>query len=84
MPFRRAEESIKETGFSDGGFITIHCMDAAAADLSRATAIFLYLLPEGILVMRDKLLEALRRGARIVSYGRSSPIILHYIYSIFD
>ena len=38
-------------------------------DLSPATAIFVYLVPEGMRAMRPVLLEALQRGVRIVTYG---------------
>jgi hypothetical protein len=38
-------------------------------DFSSATAIFVYLVPEGIAAIRNSLIAALERGARIVTYG---------------
>ena len=38
-------------------------------DFSDATIIYIYLVPEGIMAIRDKLIEAINRGVRIVSYG---------------
>ncbi|KAJ1443331.1 hypothetical protein B484DRAFT_441709 [Ochromonadaceae sp. CCMP2298] len=42
-------------------------------DLSPATAMFIYLVPEGIKMLRGALLEALERGVRIVTYVFSIP-----------
>lgn len=39
-------------------------------DISSATVIFVYLVPEGIRKMKNTLLEALSRGVRIVTYGK--------------
>lgn len=44
--------------------------DAAQHDFSDATAVFVYLLPEGLRVLLPRLTEALQRGARVVSYGK--------------
>lgn len=38
-------------------------------DFSEATALFIYLVPEGILKLKDALIAALGRGVRIVTYG---------------
>ena len=39
-------------------------------DISPASAIFVYLVPEGMRAMRDRLLEAMdQRGVRVVTYG---------------
>jgi hypothetical protein len=38
-------------------------------DFSEATCIFVYLVPEGMAMLRNSFLEALGRGVRIVSYG---------------
>jgi hypothetical protein len=38
-------------------------------DFSNATAIFIYLVPEGIAAIRESLLSAIERGVRIVTYG---------------
>lgn len=51
--------------------ITILHDNVLNVDIGSATAIFVYLVPEGMLAMRSALLEALDRGARIVAYGGS-------------
>jgi hypothetical protein len=38
-------------------------------DFSEASCIFVYLVPEGMAMLRNSFLEALDRGVRIVSYG---------------
>jgi hypothetical protein len=45
------------------------CMDATKADLSEATVVTLYLLPESNDLLRPLLERALRPGARVVSHG---------------
>eukprot|EP01032_Pedospumella_encystans_P015222 gene15222-17428_t len=42
-------------------------------DFSDATCIFVYLVPEGMKLLQPSLLEALRRGVRIVTYVFSIP-----------
>lgn len=38
-------------------------------DFSEATCIFIYLVPEGMKLLQPLLVDALRRGVRIVTYG---------------
>jgi SAM-dependent methyltransferase len=45
------------------------CMDATQADLSEATVVTLYLLPESNDLLRPMLERELRPGARVVSHG---------------
>ncbi len=45
------------------------CMDATKADLSEATVVTLYLLPESNDLLRSLLERDLRPGARVVSHG---------------
>ncbi len=40
-------------------------------DFTDGTVLFVYLVPEGILKLKDSLLAALARGVRIVTYGES-------------
>ncbi|TYZ67518.1 hypothetical protein PybrP1_004644 [[Pythium] brassicae (nom. inval.)] len=47
--------------------------DALQADLSHATALFLYLVPQGIKLLLPKLEEARRARVRIVTYVFSIP-----------
>jgi hypothetical protein len=42
-------------------------------EFSEATVLFIYLVPEGILKLKDMLLQALDRGVRIVTYVFSIP-----------
>lgn len=51
-------------------------MNVIDADCSSATALFVYLVPEGIVAIRNKLLDALQRGARVVTYGIATMLIL--------
>lgn len=67
----RANLGIIEAGVVDR--VSILHLDATVADISDATAIFIYLVPEGIKAMLPKLLEALANGTRIVSYVFSLP-----------
>jgi len=46
-------------------------------NIDKATAIFIYLVPEGMRAMQPVLVAAIARGARVVSYGNS-----HYKYFI--
>lgn len=39
-------------------------------DLTSGTAFFIYLVPEGLQALKDALVQALRRNARIVTYGK--------------
>lgn len=53
--------------------------DAVEHDISDATAIFVYLVPAGLLLLLPRLTEALGRGARVVSYGdATSPPSTHH------
>jgi len=52
-------------------------------DFSDATCVFVYLVPEGMKLLQPALVEALRRGVRIVTYGkccRSSCAVPFYTY----
>lgn len=42
-------------------------------DISNATVLFIYLVPEGILKLKDTLISALMRGSRIATYVFSVP-----------
>jgi hypothetical protein len=46
-------------------------------DITPATVIFVYLVPEGLKKMRDALINAIQRGVRIVSYGKIT--ILYFL-----
>ena len=50
--------------------VTIIHDNVLHVDIKEATAIFVYLVPEGMVAMRPALIEALNRGVRIVTYGK--------------
>lgn len=58
---------------ADHESITIMHANALTVDLSNATAIFVYLVPEGLKCSATKLHDLLRRGGRIASYMFSVP-----------
>ena len=65
---RRAEEAA-------GGYDNVVIMhaDVLDVDLADATAVFVYLVPEGLKLCEEKLLGVLRRGGRVASYMFSLP-----------
>ena len=65
----RAQRAAAEAG------VPAHVLlgDAAEHDFSDATAVFVYLVPGGLRLLLPRLIEALNRGARIVSYGMHPP-----------
>ncbi|GLD97644.1 hypothetical protein PINS_up006334 [Pythium insidiosum] len=53
--------------------VEIRHEDALTTDLSSATAMFLYLVPQGLRLLLPRLEEARARGVRIVAYVFSIP-----------
>lgn len=53
--------------------VTIRHSDASTADISDATIVFVYLVPEGLKIVMPKLLDAIQRGCKVVSYMFSLP-----------
>lgn len=49
--------------------ITVHHASVVDVDISAATVIFVYLVPAGMRAMRDVLMQAIERGAQVVTYG---------------
>lgn len=45
-------------------------------DFSEATCIFVYLVPEGMLLLRDLLRAAIERGVRVVTYGTTQYVTI--------
>jgi len=71
---RRIEESralARTVGVEDG--VTFLLGDAAKADISPATVVTLYLLPESNALLRPVLEEQLRPGTRVVSHNYHMP-----------
>ena len=66
----RAMASIQEAGLQE---VEVICGDACTTDLSEATKIFLYLVPQGLKLLEPALREALQRGVAIASYTFSLP-----------
>jgi SAM-dependent methyltransferase len=55
------------------GRVRFICMDATKADVSGATVVALYLLPESNALLRPLLERQLRPGARVVSHNYQVP-----------
>jgi hypothetical protein len=68
----RARANVASSGLSSGQVSILH-QSVLDADLSQATALFVYLVPEGIAKLRPALLQAMQRGARVVTYVFSVP-----------
>jgi hypothetical protein len=62
---------IKELGLD--GMITVKHGDLLEEDVSPATVVFLYLLPEANAKLKDRLKKALKPGSRVVSHDFSVP-----------
>ncbi len=56
-----------------GGRVRFVCMDATKADVSEATVVTLYLLPESNALLRPLLEKELRPGSRVVSHNYPIP-----------
>jgi 2-polyprenyl-3-methyl-5-hydroxy-6-metoxy-1,4-benzoquinol methylase len=68
---RRSERGAEEAGVADrASFMT---QDIMKVDLSAATVVTMYLLPESNALLRDKLESELRPGARVVSNQYDVP-----------
>eukprot|EP00931_Biecheleriopsis_adriatica_P023056 TRINITY_DN14655_c0_g1_i2.p1 TRINITY_DN14655_c0_g1~~TRINITY_DN14655_c0_g1_i2.p1 ORF type:complete len:382 (-),score=67.14 TRINITY_DN14655_c0_g1_i2:208-1353(-) len=67
----KARVSISEACMSESA--SVICGDACATDLSPATKIFVYLVPDGLRRMQAALAAALRSGTQIASYTFSLP-----------
>lgn len=72
--------------------ITIIHENVLNISIGPATAIFVYLVPEGINAMRPALLAAIERGVRVVTYGKCAsdiaikevPLVMHmFCYQSF-
>ena len=72
-----AYESSEERGGccpgSVGARVEVRHGNALTTDVGEATALFVYLVPEGMKAVKPKLLEAMARGARVVTYIFSLP-----------
>jgi hypothetical protein len=63
--------------------IRIDHANVVDVDFSSATAVFVYLVPAGIAAIRESLLAAVERGARVVTYGMAIPSSNNNINNIF-
>jgi SAM-dependent methyltransferase len=63
---REANESAKIQGIADRAKFTIQ--DLFKADISQATVLTMYLLPNTVNMLKDKLLTELKPGTRIISH----------------
>jgi protein-L-isoaspartate O-methyltransferase len=62
----KSNEAAKNAGLADR--VRFYKQDLFKTDLSKATVITMYLLPETVNMLKDKLLAELRPGTRIVSH----------------
>jgi len=67
----RARTAVEAAGLS--GRVVVYHQNVVDCDLTSATAIFVYLVPAGIALIRAALEEAIKRGVRIVTYVFSIP-----------
>ncbi|HEX2649228.1 MAG TPA: class I SAM-dependent methyltransferase [Burkholderiales bacterium] len=63
---KEANEAAKAQGIADRA--SFHVQDLFKTDISKATVVTMYLLPDTVQMLRDKLLTELRPGARILSH----------------
>jgi len=63
---RQANEDAKKEGIADR--VKFYKRDLFKTDISQATVLTMYLLPDTVNLLRDKLLKELRPGTRIVSH----------------
>jgi SAM-dependent methyltransferase len=63
---KEANESAKKQGIADRASFTIQ--DLFKADIGKATVVTMYLLPNTVNMLKDKLLNELRPGTRILSH----------------
>jgi SAM-dependent methyltransferase len=67
----RSEANARAAGV--GGRVRFLCMDATKADVSEATVVTLYLLPESNALLRPLFEKQLRPGTRVVSHNYEIP-----------
>ena len=67
----KAKLAVQDAGLSE--LATVICGDAFAADLTPASKIFVYLVPDGLRRMQPALTAAIKRGVPIASYTFSMP-----------
>jgi ubiquinone/menaquinone biosynthesis C-methylase UbiE len=63
---KEANENARSAGVTE--FVTFHQNDLFKEDISKATVVTLYLLPEVNLRLRPKLFKELKPGSRVVSH----------------
>ena len=67
LRIKECRENVAKVGLANQ--ISFHEQNLFDADISRATVVMLYLLPDMNLKLRSKLLKDLRPGARVVSHN---------------
>jgi cyclopropane fatty-acyl-phospholipid synthase-like methyltransferase len=66
---RKARQAVENAGVCDS--IQIRHESLEGVDLDKATAVFVYLVPEGMKLVAPKLASLIDRGGRVVAYGES-------------
>ena len=59
--------------------VTIMQADARSVDLSRATCIWVFLVPAGLTELSDVLLGHIENGGRVISYTFPLPVRQKYL-----
>lgn len=67
----RARDAVTAAGLADR--VQVQHANVLDVDYSSATAVFVYLVPKGMQLVKPKLLELLAQGRRVVSYVFSVP-----------
>jgi Methyltransferase domain len=79
---KEANESAKLQGIADRAAFTVQ--DLFKTDISKATVVTMYLLPKTVNMLKDKLVNELRPGTRILSHDYPLSEWLHDDYRQFD
>ncbi|CAM9170245.1 unnamed protein product [Chrysoparadoxa australica] len=67
----KAKNRVEKDNLCD--LVTIRHSNVLDEDFSQATALFIYLVPEGMRALKDKLIAMLQNGTRIVTYVFTIP-----------
>ena len=66
--YQKALKVLQENNLQDS--IQVLHDNVLNIDISDATVLFVYLVPDGMKKMREALINAIERGARVVTYGK--------------
>ncbi len=80
--YERACALVQGSGLDDSRVQILHD-NVLNIDFSEATCIFVYLVPEGMALLKQSFMDSLERNVRIVSYGEYTEMqyIAHHVVS---